>query len=61
MLELALIENIQRKDLTPFEESEAMQGLAQKFGYTHEDLAKRLASRGPTITEALSLEPRFRR
>lgn len=55
MLELALIENIQRKDLTPFEESEAMQGLASKFGYTHEDLAKRLGKSRTTITEALSL------
>ncbi len=55
MLELALIENIQRKDLTPFEESEAMHGLAQKFGYTHEDLAKRLGKSRTTITEALSL------
>ena len=55
MLELALIENIQRKDLTPFEESEAMNGLAQKFGYTHEDLAKRLGKSRTTITEALSL------
>ena len=40
MLELALIENIQRKDLTPFEESEALQGLAESCGYTHEDLAR---------------------
>ena len=55
MLELALIENIQRKDLTPFEESEAMQGLAQRFGYTHEDLARRLGKSRTTITEALSL------
>ena len=55
MLELALIENIQRKDLTPFEESDAMQGLAQKFGYTHEDLAKRLGKSRTTVTEALSL------
>jgi ParB family transcriptional regulator, chromosome partitioning protein len=55
MLELALIENIQRKDLTPFEESEALQGLASKFGYTHDDLAKRLGKSRTTITEALSL------
>jgi ParB family chromosome partitioning protein len=55
IIEIALIENIQRKDLTPFEESEAMQGLAQKFGYTHEDLAKRLGKSRTTITEALSL------
>ena len=55
MLELALIENIQRKDLTPFEESDALGGLAQKFGYTHEDLAKRLGKSRTSITEALSL------
>ena len=55
MMELALIENIQRKDLTPFEESEALHGLASKFGYTHEDLAKRLGKSRTTITESLSL------
>ena len=55
MLELALVENIQRKDLTPFEESEAMQSLAQRCGYTHEDLAQRLGKSRTTITEALSL------
>ena len=55
VLEIALIENLQRKDLTPFEESEAMQGLASKFGYTHEDLAKRLGKSRTTVTEALSL------
>lgn len=55
LLEIALIENIQRKDLTPFEESEAMQGLAAKFGYTHEDLARRLGKSRTTITETLSL------
>ena len=37
-----VVENIQRKDLTPFEEGEALQALAQRCGYTHEDLAKRL-------------------
>ena len=55
MLELALVENIQRKDLTPFEESDAMQSLAQRCGYTHEDLAKRLGKSRSTVTEALSL------
>ncbi len=38
MLELALIENLQRKDLTAFEEAEALQGLADECRYTHEDL-----------------------
>lgn len=55
MLELALIENIQRKDLTAFEESEALQSLGQRCGYTHEDLAKRLGKSRTSITESLSL------
>ncbi len=45
VIELALIENLQRKDLTPFEEAEALQGLAERCGYTHEDLARRLGAK----------------
>jgi ParB family chromosome partitioning protein len=55
MLELALVENLQRKDLTAFEEAEALQSLAQRCGYTHEDLAKRLGKSRTSITESLSL------
>jgi ParB family chromosome partitioning protein len=55
MLELALIENLQRKDLTPFEEAEAMQGLAEGCRYTHEDLARRLGKSRTSITESLAL------
>lgn len=55
MLELALIENLQRKDLTPFEESEALAGLADQCGYTHEDLARRLGKSRTSITESLAL------
>jgi ParB family chromosome partitioning protein len=55
MLEIALVENIQRKDLTPFEEAEALQSLAQRCGYTHEDLAKRLGKSRTSVTESLSL------
>ena len=55
MLELALIENLQRKDLTPFEEAEALQGLADRCGYTHEDLARRLGKSRTSVTESLSL------
>jgi ParB family chromosome partitioning protein len=55
MLELALIENLQRKDLTPFEESEALQGLAERCGYTHEDLARRLGKSRTSVTESLTL------
>src|SRR5437762_4532727 len=55
MLELALIENLQRKDLTAFEESEALHGLAESCGYTHEDLARRLGKSRTSITESLAL------
>src|SRR4249920_2202206 len=41
IIEVALIENIQRKDLGPFEEAEAMHSLTDRCHYTHEDLAKR--------------------
>src|SRR5438105_15504819 len=55
MLELALIENLQRKDLTPFEESEPLGGLAEQCGYTHEDLARRLGKSRTSVTESLAL------
>jgi len=55
MLELALIENLQRKDLTPFEEAEALRGLAESCGYTHEDLARRLGKSRTSVTESLAL------
>jgi ParB family chromosome partitioning protein len=53
--EIALIENLQRKDLTPFEESEALHGLAESCGYTHEDLARRLGKSRTSVTESLAL------
>ncbi len=55
VIELALIENLQRKDLTPFEEAEAMHSLADRCGYTHEDLARRLGKSRTSITESLAL------
>jgi ParB family chromosome partitioning protein len=55
VIELALIENLQRKDLTPFEEAEALQGLAERCAYTHEDLAHRLGKSRTSITESLAL------
>src|SRR5207237_4532697 len=55
VLELALIENLQRKDLTPFEESEALQGLAERCGYTHEDLARRIGKSRTSVPESLAL------
>ena len=55
VIELALIENLQRKDLTPFEEAEARHGLSERCGYTHEDLARRLGKSRTAITESLAL------
>ncbi len=55
VVEIALIENIQRKDLTAFEEAEALHGLAERCGYTHEDLARRLGKSRTSITESLAL------
>ncbi len=54
-LEIALIENIQRKDLTPFEESEGFAALQEKFGYTHDKIAQVVGKSRTTITETLLL------
>ena len=55
VMELALVENLQRKDLTPFEEAEALHQLAQRCDYTHEDMARKLGKSRTAITESLSL------
>lgn len=55
MLELALIENLQRKDLTPFEEAEGLQALSDKFGYTHVQIAQVIGKSRTSVTESLSL------
>lgn len=55
LLELALIENIQRTDLNPIEEAEAYQKLIQKFGYTQEETAKRVGKNRSTISNMLRL------
>ena len=55
VIELALVENIQRKDLTAFEEAEALSQLAQRSSYTHEALARKLGKSRTSITESLAL------
>jgi ParB family chromosome partitioning protein len=52
-LEIALIENIQRKDLTPFEEAEGLMMLQQRFGYTHERISQVIGKSRTTVTETL--------
>ena len=54
-LELALIENMQRKDLTPFEEADGLQRLSTEFEYTHEDMAVKIGRSRSSVTETLSL------
>jgi ParB family chromosome partitioning protein len=53
--EIALIENMQRKDLTPWEEADGLAALCQRFGYTHEDVARKIGKSRSTVTEALAL------
>lgn len=53
--EISLIENLQRKDLTPFEEADGLQALAERFGYTHEEIARKIGKSRTSITESLSL------
>jgi ParB family chromosome partitioning protein len=54
-LELALIENLQRKDLTPFEEADGLQRLADHFDYTHDDIARKIGRARSSVTEIMSL------
>lgn len=55
MLELALIENIQRADLNPIEEALAYQALIQDFGLTQEHVARQVGKDRSTIANALRL------
>ena len=54
-MEIALIENLQRKDLTAFEEADGLRVLAETHGYTHEMMAEKLGKSRTTITETLTL------
>lgn len=54
-LEIALIENLQRKDLTPFEEADGYQALKERHGYTHEQIAASVGKSRVVVTEAMSL------
>lgn len=55
LLELALIENLQRKDLNPIEEATAYQRLSREFNLTHEGIAKKIGKSRASITNALRL------
>lgn len=55
MMEISLLENIQRKDLTPIEEASAYEQLIKKLNYTQEQLAKRIGKSRANVTNLLRL------
>ncbi len=54
-LELALVENLLRDDLSAFEEATAYEGLIREHGHTHDSLARRVGKARTSITETLAL------
>jgi ParB family chromosome partitioning protein len=55
MIELALIENIQREDLNPIDEAKAYQALIERVGLTHDQLSERVGKQRSSISNALRL------
>lgn len=55
LLEIALIENIQRTDLNAIEEAEAFQNLIERFGHTQDETAKRVGKNRSTVANTLRL------
>lgn len=55
MLEMALVENVQREDLNPIEIAIGYQRLLDECGLTHEDLARKLGKNRTTVTNTLRL------
>ena len=55
MMELALIENIQREDLNPIDEAKAYHALVEKVGLTHDQLSERVGKQRSSITNSLRL------
>ena len=55
VMELALIENIQRQDLNAIEEAQAYRSLVEQFGISQEDVARRVGKNRTTITNSLRL------
>lgn len=55
MLEMAIIENIQREDLDPLEEATAYQELMKQFGYSQEQVADKVGKSRPAVANSLRL------
>ncbi len=55
LLELALIENIQREDLSPLEAAEAYKNLEENFNMTHEEISRRVGKNRVSVTNTMRL------
>jgi len=55
MMELALVENVQRENLNPMDEAHAYQALAEKLGLTHDQISERVGKQRTTISNSLRL------
>jgi ParB family transcriptional regulator, chromosome partitioning protein len=55
MMELAVLENLQREDLNPIEEGQAYQTLMEKLNFTQEEVAKRLGKSRPHVANHIRL------
>lgn len=55
LLEMALVENLQRADLNPVEEAEAYRRLGKDFGLRQEDIARRVGKSRPQVANTLRL------
>ena len=55
VMELALIENLQREDLNPLEEAQGYQSLMESYGMTQDDVAKTVGKSRPAVANALRL------
>lgn len=54
-MELALIENMQRKDLDIFEEADGLKVLIDLYGYSHEQISKKIGKARSTVTEIINI------
>ena len=53
--EIALVENLQREDLNPIEEATGIKKLIEDYGYTQEQVAEKIGSSRPSVTNALRI------
>ena len=55
VMQIALIENLQREDLKPLEEAQGYQALMEEFGFTQDEISKTVGKSRPAVTNALRL------